>query len=173
MRRIVIWVFSTAVALVLLLSYRTSLSGPKTTNVVAQGTQAPGVVGGNAPSPGPTGTPRSKASPGSTAKVAPSHSSGTGGHPVTANGSVAQTVWGPVQVQVHITGKKITDVTTLIYPTGTGRDQEINSYALPILRQQALSAQSAQIDGVSGATYTSDGYRSSLQAALDSAHFGA
>jgi len=73
---------------------------------------------------------------------------------------------------VHIAGNKITDVTTLIYPTGTGRDQEINSYALPILRQQALSAKGAQIDGVSGATHTSDGYRNSLQAALDSAHFG-
>jgi uncharacterized protein with FMN-binding domain len=86
---------------------------------------------------------------------------------------VAQTVWGPVQVQVRITGRKITDVTTLIYPTGTERDQEINSYALPRLRRQALTVQSAQIDGVSGATYTSDGYRRSLQAALDSAHFSA
>ena len=172
MRRIVIWVASSVVALVLLLSYRTSLSGPKTTNVVAQGTQAPGIVGGNAPSSSPSGTPRSKASPGSTTKAAP-NPAGTSGRAITANGSVVQTVWGPVQVQVHITGSKISDVTTLIYPTGTGRDQEINSYALPILRQQALAAQSAHIDGVSGATYTSDGYRSSLQAALDSAHFGA
>jgi uncharacterized protein with FMN-binding domain len=171
MRRIVIWVASTAVAFVLLLSYRTSLSGAKTTNVVAQGTQAPGIVGGNAPSSRPSGTPRSKASRGST-KAAP-NPAGTSGRAVTANGSVVQTVWGPVQVQVHITGSKIIDVTTLIYPTGTGRDQEINSYALPILRQQAVAAQSAHIDGVSGATYTSDGYRSSLQAALDSAHFGA
>ncbi|MBO0870989.1 MAG: FMN-binding protein, partial [Micromonosporaceae bacterium] len=50
-------------------------------------------------------------------------------------------------------------------------DFEINSYALPQLREQALSAQSAQIDGVSGATVTSDGYRSSLQSALDAVHF--
>jgi uncharacterized protein with FMN-binding domain len=87
------------------------------------------------------------------------------------NGDVAQTMWGPVQVQVHISGMRITDVVTLVYPTGTGRDQAINSYALPILREEALTAQSARIQGVSGATVTTGGYIESLQAALDAAHF--
>jgi uncharacterized protein with FMN-binding domain len=72
---------------------------------------------------------------------------------------------------VTISSGKITDVQALIYPNGNGRDEEINAYALPQLRQQVLTAQSANIDGVSGATVTSDGYRQSLQAALDAAHF--
>lgn len=57
----------------------------------------------------------------------------------------------------------------LEYPTDSPRDQEINSYALPELNQEAISAQSAKIDVVSGATYSSDGYMQSLQSALDKA----
>ena len=56
-----------------------------------------------------------------------------------------------------------------VYPNENGRDQEINAYALPVLRQETLDAQSANIDTVSGATVTSDGYIESLQAALDAA----
>ena len=89
------------------------------------------------------------------------------------NGTVAQTRWGPVQVQVTIAGGRITDVKTLQQPNGNFRDQEINSYAVPQLREEVLSAQSANIDTVSGATVTSNGYISSLQAALDAAHFKA
>lgn len=76
-------------------------------------------------------------------------------------------------MQVHIRAGKIVDVKAVVYPTGTFRDEEINSYALPILRQQVLQAQGVHIDGVSGATVTSYGYVESLQAALDAAHFGA
>jgi uncharacterized protein with FMN-binding domain len=88
------------------------------------------------------------------------------------DGSVAQTRWGPVQVRVTIAGGRIVDVTTLQVPNGNRRDDEINSSAVPQLRSEVLSAQSARIDSVSGATVTSDGYRQSLQAALDAAHFG-
>ncbi len=157
MRRVVIWFGSTVAAVVLLFSYRTSTEGPgagvRVAGVVAP--QAPGVV------------------PGQTSSGAPGAGAGqraTGDEVV--NGTVAQTMWGPVQVQVHITGGKIVDVRTLIYPTGSGMDRAINAYALPRLRQQALQAQSANIDGVSGATVTSGGYRESLQSALDAAHFG-
>jgi uncharacterized protein with FMN-binding domain len=59
-----------------------------------------------------------------------------------------------------------------VYPSGNGRDREINAYALPVLRQETLAAQSATIDAVSGATVTSEGYRESLQSALDAAHLG-
>ncbi|GAB3600215.1 hypothetical protein GCM10027446_33310 [Angustibacter peucedani] len=82
-------------------------------------------------------------------------------------GEVAQTRWGPVQVQLTLDGTKITDVQVVQYPNGNGRDQEINSYALPILVQETVSQQSASIDMVSGATVTSDGYLQSLQSALD------
>ncbi|PGH42774.1 FMN-binding protein [Micromonospora sp. WMMA1996] len=88
----------------------------------------------------------------------------------TATGSVAQTRWGPVQVRITVSGGKITDVAAVQVPDGNHRDQEINDYAVPILRQEALAAQSARIDTVSGATVTSDGYRESLQSAIDAAH---
>jgi uncharacterized protein with FMN-binding domain len=85
---------------------------------------------------------------------------------------VAQTEYGPVQVRVVVTGGRMTDVTAVQLPGGSTRSVQINGRAAPILRQEALSAQNATIDTVSGATYTSQGYRSSLQAALDAAKRG-
>ncbi len=57
-------------------------------------------------------------------------------------------------------------------PHEAGRTDRINSQAVPILNQETVQAQSAQIDTVSGATYTSDGYIKSLQSAIDAAHVG-
>jgi len=82
---------------------------------------------------------------------------------------VADTQWGPVQVQLTVSNGKVSKVSVLQYPSGNGRDQEINDYALPILTQETVDAQSAQIDMVSGATVTSNGYLESLQSALDQA----
>jgi len=100
-------------------------------------------------------------------------SGGSGGSATTVSktvtGDTIQTRWGPVQVKITIKSGKLTEVTAVQYPTDNPRDQEINSFALPRLRSEALQAQSADIDTVSGATYTSDGYRQSLQSALDSA----
>jgi uncharacterized protein with FMN-binding domain len=87
----------------------------------------------------------------------------------TIDGAVVQTQFGPVQVRVTIKGGKLTEVVPLQLPSDRSRDQEIASYSVPILRSEALKAQSAQIDMVSGATYTSQGYIQSLQAALDQA----
>jgi uncharacterized protein with FMN-binding domain len=87
----------------------------------------------------------------------------------TVTGSVAQTRWGPVQVQLTVASGRIADVTVVQYPDGNGRDREINDEALPELVQETLSAQSADIDMVSGATVTSQGYLQSLQSALDQA----
>lgn len=103
--------------------------------------------------------------------VASTTGSTTGAAPSagTVTGPVAQTRWGPVQVQVTVSGGKLTDVSVLQSPNGNPRDQQINAYALPILVQDTLDAQSADIDMVSGATVTSDGYRQSLQGALDEA----
>jgi uncharacterized protein with FMN-binding domain len=89
---------------------------------------------------------------------------------VTVNGAPADTQFGPVQVQISVRGGRIVKADAIDYPQGSRRDQEINSQAIPQLDQETLSAQSAQIDTVSGATYTSDGYRQSLQSALDAAH---
>jgi uncharacterized protein with FMN-binding domain len=149
MRRITLWLFSTIAALVLLFSYRTSTNSTAGATAVAQ---APATAGTTAPDPAAS-TSGSKTSTGTK----------------TYTGSVAQTRWGPVQVQLKVTNKKITNVSVIQFPNGNGKDQEINSQALPILTQETVEAQSAQIDMVSGATVTSDGYLESLQSALDQA----
>lgn len=107
----------------------------------------------------------------SSSPAAPNGSAAVPGKSVskTVTGGTVQTRWGPVQVRATIESGKLTDVTALRYPQDNPRDQEINSYALPQLRREALAAQSADIDMVSGATYTSTGYKQSLQSALDSA----
>ena len=79
--------------------------------------------------------------------------------------------WGPVQVQITVSGGKIAAVTAVQTPSENGRDVAINSQATPILASEALTAQSANIDTVSGATYTSHSYKTSLQSALTMAGF--
>jgi uncharacterized protein with FMN-binding domain len=91
----------------------------------------------------------------------------------TFDGDVIDTRWGPVQVAVTIANGKITDVSTLTSPNDKQKSISINNRATPILRSEALSVQSANIDSVSGATYTSEGYAQSLQSALDQARGGA
>lgn len=87
----------------------------------------------------------------------------------TYTGTAAATQFGNVQVQVTVAGGKISDVTPLQLTDRDGRSVQISAQAAPVLRQEALSAQSAEIDTVSGATYTSEGYLQSLQSALDQA----
>ncbi len=70
-----------------------------------------------------------------------------------------------------IRGGKISEVTALKLTDDGGRSVQISREAVPILRSEVLRAQSANVDSVSGATYTTEGYLGSLQAALDSAHF--
>lgn len=84
-------------------------------------------------------------------------------------GSVVPNQYGPVQVQVAMSAGQIVDVRALQLPSGDGQSREISSVAAPRLKAEALQKQTAAVDGVSGATYTSDGYRRSLQAALDGA----
>jgi len=100
-----------------------------------------------------------------------STSPGTGD--LTVNGTAQGTRYGPVQVRITVRGHRLVMVTAVVYPASGGRDREISSFALPQLEQEAITAQSARIDTVSGATFTSDGYRRSLQSALDVAHFRA
>ncbi len=153
MRRIVLWLMSTLTVVVLLFGYHTSTAGAlkATTSAVAP------VDSSGSSSDGSSG---SDSGPGST---------GQGGTSGTFTGGVAQTEWGPVQVEITVENDTITDVAILQYPQGNGRDIEINNYALPILVQETIDAQSDQIDMISGATVTSVGYVQSLQSALDQA----
>lgn len=87
----------------------------------------------------------------------------------TFAGDTTQTQYGPVQVQITVANGKITDVTALQLTDQGGRSVQISAQAAPILRQEALQAQSAKIQSVSGATFTSEGYTTSLQSAIDKA----
>ncbi len=117
----------------------------------------------SAPAAGTGQSPSSGASPKSAQSTQASSAT------KTVTGDTADTRYGPVQLQVTFSGKKITSINVLQYPSESFRDQQINSYALPILNQEAIAAQNANIDVVSGATYTSDGYAQSLQSAIDKA----
>ncbi|WP_412543381.1 FMN-binding protein [Longispora sp. K20-0274] len=90
----------------------------------------------------------------------------------TVTGPVVDTRWGPVQVRITVAGGRITDATAVLTPSSHRRSVAINGRAAPLLRQEALTAQSAAVDVVSGATITSEAYAESLQAALDSAAAG-
>ncbi|MBC7373293.1 MAG: FMN-binding protein [Frankiales bacterium] len=89
---------------------------------------------------------------------------------IVVNGTSVPTRYGPVQVSITVRAGRILSATAVDFPQSGGTDQQINSYAVPLLQQETMKTQSAQIDTVSGATYTSQGYRESLQAALDAAH---
>jgi uncharacterized protein with FMN-binding domain len=151
MRRISFWFMGTLSAVVLMFSYHTS------TNSMA------------------VAAPVEPVAPDNTTTVEntvnePSTSSTTTSTSGTYTGSRANTRWGIVQVQITVKNGKITNSQAIQYPSNNFKDQQINAYALPILGQEVLNAQSANIDAISGATVTSDGYRSSLQSAIDQAH---
>ena len=151
--------------------------------VVQPGVIQPGTVQSSA-SPTAPPSPESSASPDSAANSKPPASpparpsTSPSARPsqtpapktVKVNGAAVDTDYGPVQVQLSMRGSQILSATAIAYPQGSNRDQAINSYAIPILQQDTLAKQSANVDTVSGATYTSDGYRQSLQSALDAAH---
>ena len=88
----------------------------------------------------------------------------------TYDGEVVQTRFGTVQVQITVKSGRITDVTALKLTDAEGRSVQISNYAAPILRDEVLQAQSANVQTVGGATVTSDAYLTSLQAALDAAN---
>jgi uncharacterized protein with FMN-binding domain len=88
----------------------------------------------------------------------------------TYDGDVVQTRFGTVQVQITVKAGQITDVTALKLTDAEGRSVQISNYAAPVLRDEVLQAQSADVQTVGGATVTSDAYLTSLQAALDAAN---
>jgi uncharacterized protein with FMN-binding domain len=120
-------------------------------------------------SPGASGLPTAPArtsAPASSAAGATPNASGT------FTGSAVSTIYGQVQVRITVVERKITDVQALALPRDRARSAAISQYAAPMLRTEAIRAQSANIDIVSGATYTSIAYARSLDAALKQAHLG-
>jgi uncharacterized protein with FMN-binding domain len=161
MKRIVLWILSTVSCLVLLFGYHTSTSRTLATSSPTS-VQAPVTASSSSTS--------GSSAAGSSGSSGSSESSGSRTNATkTVTGSVASTRWGPVQVQLTVVAGKITKVAVVQYPSGNPKDMEINDYALPVLTQETLDAQSANIDMISGATVTSTGYVQSLQSAIDQA----
>jgi uncharacterized protein with FMN-binding domain len=160
MKRVALTIVATVTGLVLLLQYKTPPSGagrPATLAPVSPSSSA----GSASPSPSPSHRTHHRVSPSATPKAATTQS---------ALGAAITTRYGPVQVKVTETSNRITDVTAVQLPSQDSHSQSIAAYAAPKLRQEAITADSARINVVSGATYTSDGYAQSLQSALDSLH---
>jgi uncharacterized protein with FMN-binding domain len=160
MRRITFWLLSTVSVVVLLFGF--DASGATTTTAALPPSAASTPTTGS----GATSSGSDTSSANSSGSTTPSTKSSA---TTTVTGDVASTQWGPVQVQLTVADGKVTKVDVVQYPNGNPRDDEINSYALPILTKETLDQQSAQIDMVSGATVTSTGYLQSLQSALDKA----
>jgi uncharacterized protein with FMN-binding domain len=150
--RAAVAIVATALAVVLLFSFKTpAQSRPRT--------PAADVSQGATPGPSP-----------SDSGASPSPSAGSGFKDGTYTGQDVFTQFGDVQVKVTIAGGRITDVQPLQMPFEKPRSAEITQFAGPQLHDEVLQAQSAQIDTLSGATYTSEAYAQSVQAALDQAH---
>jgi uncharacterized protein with FMN-binding domain len=130
-------------------------SGTSTSHGTSTGTSS---SNGSSSTSGSTG-----ANPAATSNAAPAQ-----GGTVTVVGSTVQTPYGPLQLSVTFNGSKIQDVQALQYPSWHGESVRINQYAIPQLTQEAVAANSSNINGISGATFTSEAYVQSLQAAIDS-----
>src|SRR5205085_10368880 len=128
------------VALVLVLSFKTHSTS--TSLAAPPAAIAPSTSGSGTSSSGSSGS--SGTSSGSSTSTSK-----------TVTGTAADTRYGPVQIKITVTNGQLTAVTAVEYPTSNPRDEEINSVAIPQLTSEALAAKSAQIDMVSGATYTS------------------
>ncbi|WP_258066079.1 FMN-binding protein [Rathayibacter sp. AY1D5] len=153
-------------------------SAGATGSPLATGTSATTATEGAAPAvttPTPAGAPASTTPsagaptypPAGTRSTAPARPSASADG--TWTGSSVPTRFGAVQVAITVAGGQITDVTAVHLTDKDGRSVSISHRAAPILRQEVLAAQSANVQAVSGATYTSDGYLTSLQSAIDQA----
>lgn len=155
--RAAVAIVATAIAVVLLFSFKTPAQARPHTPAadVSQASPTPDA----SPSPSDSSAPTPTPSP-----AGPTYKDGQ------YTGQDILTEFGDVQVKVTISGGRITDVQPLQLPFDRRRSAEISQYAAPRLHDEVLQAQSAQIDTLSGATYTSEAYAQSVQAALDQAH---
>jgi uncharacterized protein with FMN-binding domain len=166
MRRAVLTLGGTFAGLAALLSYR---SHPLAAPAPAAGTP-PASAGTSQAAASGTGSGSASPAGGQTARATPKASATAAVATRTVTGTVANTQYGPMQVQVTLAGTKITKVTVLQRTDDGTESDQIDANAIPELTSETLAAQSARIDAVSGASYTSSGYIQSLQSALDRAN---
>jgi uncharacterized protein with FMN-binding domain len=165
MRRVILAVTGTIAGLVALLSFKSHVPSIP----VAATT---GGSGASSPSSSPSSSSSSSSSGGQTEVVPGAFPQGSIAKNLPAgetavDGKVANTAYGPVQIQLIKQNTKIVKVAVLVQPTNTLHDVQIGEFAFPKLISETLAAQTGKIDAVSGATYTSAGYVQSLQSALD------
>jgi uncharacterized protein with FMN-binding domain len=151
MRRVILAVTGTIAGLVALLSFKSHAPALSAATTSGTGSGSSASSSSSVPGEFPTGSeatdlPKDEAA---------------------ITGQVANTVYGPVQVQLIARNNKIVKVAILQQPTNTIHDIQIGQFAFPRLISETLAAQNAKIDAVSGASYTSAGYIASLQSALD------
>ncbi len=175
MRRIVTWAMSTLTVIVLLFSYHTSRSSVVATAETrptssAQGAPSTTTDQGSGTAGSAGGTDDSAGSDDTSADASGSTGSSSTTAAATVAGDAVDTRFGPVQVQITVADGAITAVDVLQVPMEDRHDQMINSRAVPVYNDEAVQAQSADIDVVSGATVTWEGYTRSLQSAIDAAH---
>jgi uncharacterized protein with FMN-binding domain len=156
MRRVILAVTGTIAGLVALLSFKAHVP---TVPVAATS----GTGGSSTSSSSSSASSSSRTIPGEFQSVAGPLTAGE----TTITGKVANTVYGPVQVELVVKSHKIVKVAVLVQPTNTIHDIQIGEFAFPKLISETLTAQNAKVDAVSGASYTSAGYISSLQSAVD------
>jgi uncharacterized protein with FMN-binding domain len=163
MRRITTWLLSTISALVLLFSYHTSTNTSASPSVVAESDTASESSGTGTTDSGSTDS-------GTTDSGTTDSGASAAGGSGTYTGDAITTRFGPVQVEITVVDGRITASEVTQVPWNDRKDQEINGRAVPVLNAAAVDAQSADIDMVSGATYTSAAYIESLQSAIDQAN---
>jgi uncharacterized protein with FMN-binding domain len=168
MRRLLLALASTAAGLAAVLSFKTH-SSAAASNVAAPATGAQSGTSTSTSAPVTSGsaTAAPKGGTGGTGNTGGTGSTAAGTRTIT--GAVNNTQYGPMQVEVMLQGRKITDVKVLQQTNAGTESQQIDANAIPQLTRETLAAQSARIDAVSGASYTSAGYIKSLQSALDKA----
>lgn len=146
-------------------------TGGTVTTSVPTASGASGAAGAASGSTGSSGSAAASATPGqSTASGATGASAAAAAAGKTYAGSVVQTRFGPVQVQITVKAGAITDVSALQLTNDSGRSVQISNRAAPLLRSEVLAAKSAKVKSISGATVTSGAYLTSLQAAIDAAN---
>lgn len=166
MKRVLLSLTATVLGLVALLSFKThghAIAGAGSLPTVSAADPAASQRAGSG------GTTSSAPPDPSIGRGSSSTSSAAQATPKKYLGSAVQTRYGIVQVEVRVTRQHIASVSFVQLSAFDDRSAQINSQAAPILLQETIAAQSAQIDTVSGASYTSDGYVQSLQSALDAA----
>jgi uncharacterized protein with FMN-binding domain len=151
MRRVILAVTGTIAGLVALLSFKSHAPSLSAATTSGTGGGSSSSSSGSVPGEFPMGSEATDLPKDETA----------------ITGQVANTVYGPVQVQLIARNNKIVKVAILRQPANTIHDIQIGQFAFPRLISETLTAQSSKIDAVSGASYTSAGYIASLQSALD------